>query len=84
MRDAIHQGQVEHPGDYQRWWTEQVTESYWDYSHVALVSYKLEDGKEVLTGAADWNRQGSGWQRVWRLRLGWWDPRKFFPFSLHV
>lgn len=35
--------------------------------------------KEIITGVAEWQRVGLGWERVWNL-WGWWDPSK----SQHV
>jgi len=32
-------------------------------------------GKEVLTGIAEWERVGKGWENVYGV-WGWWDPRK--------
>lgn len=36
---------------------------------------------EVITGMAEWQRVGLGWEYVWNV-LGWWDPRKS-PGHLH-
>lgn len=32
-------------------------------------------GREVVTGVAEWQRVGLGWERLWRC-WGWWDPRR--------
>jgi len=37
-------------------------------------------GKEVLTGVAEWERAGLGWERLWGIG-GWWDPSKYTTSS---
>lgn len=39
------------------------------------------DGRdEIITGFAEWQRIGLGYEHVWNV-LGWWDPRKLpFPY----
>lgn len=41
----------------------------------ALLS---RDKKEILTGIAEWERLGKGWEHVNGV-WGWWDPRKISP-----
>lgn len=71
---------VQYPADYLRWWQQRVTESLWDYGHQMVVTYTIQDGKEVVTGVGDWVRKGEDWWKHWGL-WGRWDPRKFYQYS---
>jgi predicted GNAT family acetyltransferase len=39
------------------------------------VAVAKSKGHEVITGVAEWQRVGLGWERLWRS-WGWWDPRR--------
>ena len=78
--EIMHPHRQAHPNDYRRHWQDEVTEWYWNYSHLIVVSFVVEKTKDgsaqaKLTGAADWERQGAGWEQVWGL-WGRWDPRE--------
>ena len=66
----------EFPDDYQRAWYEKVLMRWWDYSRVFIVHYEgFETGAEKITGAAEWERAGEGWKKVWGT--GRWDLSEF-------
>jgi hypothetical protein len=73
----LHPHRELYPHDYLTWWIRAVRAGYWDYSNVYVLSYRLEEGtgKEIVMGAAQWQRHGRGWERFWRVG-GWWDPSK--------
>ncbi|EAS35713.3 uncharacterized protein CIMG_01067 [Coccidioides immitis RS] len=73
----LHPYRDQFPQDFVAHWYHRCRERFWDHSMVYLVSYETDpaSGKEVLTGAAEWKRQGLGWEKVWGL-WGWWDPRR--------
>ncbi|WEW58034.1 hypothetical protein PRK78_003501 [Emydomyces testavorans] len=73
----LHPYREQFPQDYLTHWHRQCRQKFWDYSKVFLVSYETEQGtgREILTGVAEWQRDGSGWEKVWGL-WGWWDPRR--------
>jgi hypothetical protein len=66
----------EFPDDYQRAWYEKVLIRWWDYSRVFVVHYEeVETGVGKITGAAEWERAGEGWEKVWGG--GRWDLSEF-------
>ncbi|EEP76165.1 predicted protein [Uncinocarpus reesii 1704] len=75
--NLLHPYRKQFPQDYLADWRRRCRERFWDYSRVYLVSYVEEDatGKEILTGVAEWQRRGLGWERICGL-WGWWDPRR--------
>ncbi|KAL8725210.1 MAG: hypothetical protein Q9166_007492 [cf. Caloplaca sp. 2 TL-2023] len=86
--ELMHPHRQAHPQEYLRFWRQEVTEWYWNYSHQMIVFYtigKTQQGveEEILTGVADWVRHGEGWQRLWGV-WGWWDPRSVInPLIAH-
>lgn len=76
----LHPYREQYPQDYVAAWRRGCREKYWDVSTVFLVSYEVDQtsGKEVITGAAEWQRQGLGWEKVWGL-WGRWDPSMLTP-----
>jgi hypothetical protein len=75
--DIMHPHRRQHPHDYAEYWHRKVREMYWNWSHVAIVSYEMKEEEEgggqaeVITGVADWERKGKGWEGVWGLRSRW-------------
>lgn len=70
----------EFPDDYQRAWYDKVLTRWWDYSRVFIVYYEeLETGAQEITGAAEWERAGEGWEMVWGR--GRWDLSEFCTCS---
>jgi hypothetical protein len=78
----MHPQRQAYPQDYHRYWEDNVTEWYWDYSHQLMVTYTIEqtgeDKREVVTGVGDWIRHGQGWEGYWGV-WGKWDPRESMP-----
>ncbi|MCJ1430795.1 hypothetical protein MMC27_000145 [Xylographa pallens] len=74
--DLLHPYRSQYPQDYLAYWRRKCWERWWDYSRVFVVSCEqgANGGKDVLTGAAEWQKVGLGWQRLWGL-WGRWDPR---------
>ena len=53
-----------------------------DDERSALLSRDTKGGKrEVITGLAQWERLGKGWEHVYGI-WGWWDPRKTLTSQL--
>ncbi len=52
---------------------------------VPLLSKKQSGAKgaakEIITGVAEWESVGKGWENV-HGALGWWDPRMYLDSSL--
>lgn len=63
--------QDEYPEDLVTTFRRSLREAWWDYSKVLMVSHE----EEKITGVAEWQRVGLGWEHVWSV-LGWWDPRE--------
>lgn len=76
LNAALSPYRREHPIDYLRGWTHRVSEAWWDYKRISVVSYEIVQGHEKLTGVAEWAREGDGWEQLWGIK-GWWDPRMF-------
>ncbi|MCJ1402732.1 hypothetical protein MMC11_005953 [Xylographa trunciseda] len=81
--DLMHPYRSQYPQDYLAYWRRKCWERWWDYSRVFMVSFEQDGngGKEVLTGVADWQRVGSGWERVWGL-WGLSDPRLLLRLTM--
>lgn len=81
--DLLRPHRKQYPQDYITFWRRACKEKFWDPSTVFLVSYEVDQklGTEVITGAAEWQRQGLGWEKVWGL-WGWWDPSTFTRKSI--
>ena len=80
MGQIMHPYRKAHPEDFLRYWRQNVTEWYWDYTHQIVVAYMIKpngDGKdeEIMIGVADWIRHGKGWEDLWGI-WGSWDVRK--------
>jgi hypothetical protein len=83
----------QYPDEYVRAWYQKVLKCWWDYSRVFVVSYdEAGRGAEVITGVAEWQRVGDGWEGLWGS--GRWDPSvcpfahcyglTFSPFSYRI
>ena len=75
--NILHPYRSQYPQDYLAYWRRKCWERWWDYSRVFVVSFEQDGkgGKEVLTGVAEWQKVGLGWERIWGL-WGRWDPSK--------
>ena len=70
--DFMHTRRREHPEGMLMYFARRNREKWFDWKHVWLVSYTNdESGNEVVTGFADWVREGSSKQ----MGLWWLDPR---------
>ena len=94
--------QKQYPEDFVDAFRTRLRESWWDYSRVLMVSYTTIASNnntappsetnnavteaEVITGMAEWERVGTGWEKVWNA-WGRWDPRhliKHFIRTFHL
>lgn len=80
----------QYPEDHVRAWYQKVFQGWWDYSKIFVVSSEeAEKDAEVITGVAEWQRVGEGWEGLWgcgRWNLSMFDTLSlmavFSPFSL--
>ena len=59
-----------------------------DERSALLPSGKKRRQKEIITGVAQWERTGKGWEKLYGI-LGWWDPRESrlsfcIPFGMNL
>jgi GNAT superfamily N-acetyltransferase len=75
----------EHYEDYVRAWRHRISEAWWDYNKIMIVSTtmgpvsdseKSSSPQETITGMALWRRAQAGSDWVWPV-WGAWDPRLF-------
>ncbi len=79
LNDHIFPYRKQYPGDYVSVWKEKVVKSWWDYHKIWVVSYdeiSTEKSGEVITGCAEWGREGRGADRLWGV-VRWWDPSEY-------
>ncbi|MCJ1286153.1 hypothetical protein MMC26_005498 [Xylographa opegraphella] len=83
--DLMHPYRAQHHQDYLAYWRRKCWVRWCDYSRVFAVSFEQDgnEGKEVLTGVAEWQRVGLGWERVWGV-WGTWDPRLLLRWTMTV
>ncbi|KIY03998.1 uncharacterized protein Z520_00690 [Fonsecaea multimorphosa CBS 102226] len=83
LNDCIFPYRKQFPDDYVFVWKQKVVKNWWDYNKIWLVSYEKDPSQksgEIITGAAEWGREGKGSDRLWGL-VRWWDPRRLIsPF----
>ena len=74
--------QIAYESDFVDAFQTRLTENWWDYTRVQMVSYTAvpSASMEVITGVAEWQLVGLGCERVWNT-WGWWDPRKYLFFK---
>jgi len=81
----------EHYQDFVGLLRRRIRESWWNYAKITYVSYEIVDdegeaternplvknghGREVITGMAEWERIGEGWEKLWNINR--WDPSKY-------
>ncbi|KAJ9603548.1 hypothetical protein H2200_011734 [Cladophialophora chaetospira] len=83
LNDHIFPFRKQYPGDYVSVWHQKVVKSWSSFHKVWVVSYEeASAGKSgaVITGVAEWGREGKGADRLWGI-VRWWDPRRLLaPF----
>ncbi|KIW86241.1 hypothetical protein Z517_01636 [Fonsecaea pedrosoi CBS 271.37] len=91
LNDHIFPYRKQFPDDYLSVWHQKVVKSFWDYNKIWIVSYEQDPSQrsgELITGAAEWGREGKGSDRLWGV-VRWWDPRRLispvigFFYTLH-
>ena len=70
--ETIHPHRKQHPRDNDLYWLRRAQVNWWDPTHCFLVSVTTDaKGNEIITGAAQWVRLGSGNAPMKRF---WFDP----------
>lgn len=74
----------QYPADHLRAWRQQISQWWWDYNRIWIVSYEQDEalGSQRLTGVAHWSRAGLGADSLWGVR--WWDPSKSIQSLGHM
>ncbi|EXJ63329.1 uncharacterized protein A1O5_11650 [Cladophialophora psammophila CBS 110553] len=86
LNDRIFPYRKQFPDDYVFVWKQKVIKSWWDYNKIWVVSYDKDPAQksgEVITGTAEWAREGKGSDRLWGL-VRWWDPRRLVSPSIGI
>ena len=84
LNDHIFPYREEYPDDYVFVWKQKVVKSWWDYNKIWVVSYEkdpTEKSTEVITGVAEWEREGKGSDELWGV-MAWWDPSESSCFKI--
>lgn len=79
LNDHIFPYRTQHPDDYIFVWKQKVFQSWWKYNKVWIVNYEkapTEQSGEIITGVAEWGREGKGSDQVWGV-MRWWDPSEY-------
>jgi GNAT superfamily N-acetyltransferase len=83
MYSILFPDRHEHYEDYVRAWRHRISEAWWDYNKIMIVSTtresvscstKSSSPREIITGMALWRRAQMGSEWVWPV-WGAWDPR---------
>ncbi len=83
LNDWIFPLRKQYPDDYVRVWREKVVKNWWNYNRIWIVNYENspeEKSGEIITGVAEWGKDGKDSDRLWGV-VRWWDPSEFVCFG---
>jgi hypothetical protein len=72
--DIVHPHRKQYPNDVNLYWGRRAYVNYWNYRwrFQVAVAKDIKTGKEDVVAVSQWERMGSGGDR---LECGRWDPR---------